>query len=72
MPEFSDDETVMIENAFQEVLDVIAQMEPSPEVEALAQKVVEAQQIVTSKIEGSGSDKAGMMVGEAGPSGPGV
>ena len=70
MPEFSDDETVMIENAFQEVLDVLTQMEPSPEVEALAQKVVEAQQIVTSKIEGSGSEKN--MVAEASPGGPGV
>ena len=72
MAEFSDDEMVIMENAYEETLNLIKQIEPTPETESLAQQVVEAQQIVSSKIEGSGSDKAGMMVGEAGPSGPGV
>jgi hypothetical protein len=70
MAEFSDDEMVMMENAYEETLNLIKQMEPTPETEALAQQVVEAQQIVSSKIEGSGSGKE--MISEASPSGPGV
>ena len=70
MAEFSDDEMVMIENAFEEVLNLLAQAENTPEAEQTKMIVVEAQQIVSSKIEGSSSEKN--MVAEASPSGPGV
>jgi hypothetical protein len=70
MVDVSDEELVMLENAFEETLNLLAEAEGDPKVEQVKQIVVEAQQIVSSKIEGSGSGKE--MIQEASPSGPGV
>ena len=70
MVDVSDEELVMLENAFEETLNLLAEAEGDPKVEQVKQIVVEAQQIVSSKIEGSSSGKPAMA--EAGPAGPGV
>ena len=70
MPDISEEELVIVENALQKILTDLEAAGDSPEAQALMQEVVDAQQIISSKIEGSSSEKN--MVAEASPSGPGV
>ena len=70
MADISDEELVIVENALQRVLDDLETAGDTPEGQELMQEVVDAQQIISSKIEGSASGKE--MIAEASPSGPGV
>ena len=71
MADLSDEELTIVENALERVLqDLEAGSDNNPEAQALMQEVVDAQQIISSKIEGSSSDKS--MAAEGSISGPGV
>ena len=71
MADLSDEELTIVENALERVLqDLEAAGDNNPEAQALMQEVVDAQQIISSKIEGSSSDKS--MAAEGSISGPGV
>jgi hypothetical protein len=70
MPDISEEELVIVENALQKVLTDLESAGDNPEAQALMQEIVDAQQIISSKIEGSSSDKS--MAAEGSVSGPGV
>jgi hypothetical protein len=71
MVDITEEELTIVENALERVLtDLEAAATESPEAQELMQQVVDAQQIISSKIEGSSSDKS--MAAEGSISGPGV
>jgi hypothetical protein len=68
MPEITTEELTIIENVLVTMREAIAD-DQSPEAQQMKQQIVEAEQIVSSKIEGSASQ---MSTQETAPAGPGV
>jgi hypothetical protein len=70
MVDITEEELTIVENALEKVLTDLEAAGDTPEAQALMQEIVDAQQIISSKIEGSSSDKS--MAAEGSVSGPGV